>query len=234
MKRRIPAFLAGMLTTAILMSLVVGVFAASGLTITVDPTVKIQVNGSEFKPKDVNGKDVMTFVYNGTTYAPVRAMAEAFGLEVGYDSTKKMATVWEKAETSTTPDTTNSGDYSKWTAEEEKAYQEFKGMWDVDISEASTFGVKLVAKESIAKSDFAVWVSNNISKVVQLSTRYSDELIKEHVLVLPGIVVDSYNSITSFYYGDVYLWQQADIHPSDELATNKSTYNLEDVVKKLK
>lgn len=35
----------------------------------------------------------MTFTYNGTTYAPLRALAEAYGLEVGYDAEKKMATV---------------------------------------------------------------------------------------------------------------------------------------------
>ena len=51
------------------------------------------MNGEEFRPKDANGNDVMTFTYNGTTYAPLRALAEAYGLEVGYDSERKMATV---------------------------------------------------------------------------------------------------------------------------------------------
>lgn len=70
--------------------------AASGMIqINVDPSIKILVNGKEFKPKDVNGKDVMTFVYDGTTYAPLRALAEAYGLEVGYDANLKMATVSE-------------------------------------------------------------------------------------------------------------------------------------------
>lgn len=81
------------LTAAIL---AVHVLAASGMIqITVDPSIKILVNGEEFKPKDVNGKDVMTFVYDGTTYAPLRALAEAYGLEVGYDANLKMATVSE-------------------------------------------------------------------------------------------------------------------------------------------
>lgn len=69
-------------------------FAAGSLiNIAVDPSIKILVNGEEFKPKDVNGNDVMVFTYNGTTYAPLRALAEAYGLEVGYDSERKMATV---------------------------------------------------------------------------------------------------------------------------------------------
>lgn len=74
----------------------VGSFAAGKMIdITVDPTVKIKVNGAEFKPKDANGNDVMTFIYNGTTYAPLRALAEAYGLEVGYDAAANMATVDE-------------------------------------------------------------------------------------------------------------------------------------------
>lgn len=85
------------LTTAVLAAaLSVGSFAAGKLiSISVDPTVKIKVNGEEFRPKDANGNDVMTFIYNGTTYAPLRALAEAYGLEVGYDAAANMATVDE-------------------------------------------------------------------------------------------------------------------------------------------
>lgn len=67
--------------------------AGTWVDIKVDPSIKILVNGEEFKPKDVNGNDVMTFTYQGTTYAPLRALAEAYGLEVGYDAEKRMATV---------------------------------------------------------------------------------------------------------------------------------------------
>lgn len=75
-------------------ALAVSSFAVGSLvTINVDPSIKVLVNGEEFKPKDANGNDVMMFTYNGTTYAPLRALAEAYGLEVGYDAEKKMATV---------------------------------------------------------------------------------------------------------------------------------------------
>ena len=74
------------------------ILAAGGLiTISVDPSIQILVDGKEFQPKDAKGKDVMTFVYNGTTYAPLRALAEAFGLEVGYNAEKNMATVGERS-----------------------------------------------------------------------------------------------------------------------------------------
>ena len=61
-------------------------------TISVHP-INIMVNGAVFLPKDVTGRDVEVFVYNGTTYAPLRALAEAYGLSVGYDNSKKLATV---------------------------------------------------------------------------------------------------------------------------------------------
>ena len=86
-------FILGILSSVMVLSLVVGACATSGMTLSVDPTIKIMVNGSEFHPKDVNGNDVMVFAYNGTTYAPLRALAEAYGLEVGYDAAQNMATV---------------------------------------------------------------------------------------------------------------------------------------------
>ena len=57
------------------------------------------VNGEVFQPKDAQGRDALVFTYNGTTYAPVRALAEAYGLTVGYDSAKNMATVVGAART---------------------------------------------------------------------------------------------------------------------------------------
>lgn len=91
--KKFPSFLAGVLTTVIIGSLSISALAASGvMTISVNP-INIQVNGATFAPKDVNGKSVPVFAYNGTTYAPLRALAEAYGLEVGYDATTNMATV---------------------------------------------------------------------------------------------------------------------------------------------
>lgn len=69
--------------------------AAAGdlLNISVTPGIKVLINGEPFAPKDVNGKDVPIFAYQGTTYAPVRGLAESFGLEVGYDAAQQAAVV---------------------------------------------------------------------------------------------------------------------------------------------
>jgi hypothetical protein len=91
MKEKAKGFIAGIIVCVLAFSLVGGALAASQ-TISID-SIKVMVNGEEFKPKDVNGNDVLVFSYNGTTYAPLRALAEAYGLVVGYDSAANMATV---------------------------------------------------------------------------------------------------------------------------------------------
>ncbi len=77
---------------ALLLTLAPPAFAAQQQTITIDP-INVMVGGKVFLPTDVTGKDVPVFVYNGTTYAPLRALAEAYGLNVGYNAEKKLATV---------------------------------------------------------------------------------------------------------------------------------------------
>ncbi len=89
-------------TLALVMILGIAAGAVGGMTIQVDP-INIQVNGQVFQPKDVNGKDVPVFAYNGTTYAPLRALAEAYGLTVGYDAAQNMATVTDPKAAATTP-----------------------------------------------------------------------------------------------------------------------------------
>lgn len=48
--------------------------------------IKIKLNGQELIPKDENGSIVEPFVINGTTYLPVRAIGNALGLDVNWDS----------------------------------------------------------------------------------------------------------------------------------------------------
>lgn len=128
-------FLSGFLSCAIIMTLALSVMAITGkTTIDVYP-IDIMVNGEVFQPTNAQGKPVDVFTYKGTTYAPLRALAVAYGLEVGYDAEKKLATVSEPANNTPTPDTTAKPDYSDWSAEEEAAYQEFKGMWEVEYNE---------------------------------------------------------------------------------------------------
>lgn len=103
MKKRIPSFLVGMVTMALMISTIMSALAISSrMSIEVNP-ISIQVNGATFQPKDATGADVPVFAYNGTTYAPLRALAEAYGLDVWYDSVSNLAAVGPKGSAPTTP-----------------------------------------------------------------------------------------------------------------------------------
>ena len=100
-------------------------------------SINIEVNGEVFQPKDINGNPVEIFLYNGTTYAPMRAVAEAYGLTVSYDGEKRLATIdfIEK----------NNTDYTKMTAEISASHKElvssttsFQGIDRYIVSDPST------------------------------------------------------------------------------------------------
>lgn len=180
MKKNLSAFMSGVLATTLVFGIGTSALAASGkLTITVDP-INIQVNGQTFAPKDANGKPVDVFAYNGTTYAPLRALAEAYGLEVGYDAKTNMATVVDpNAPTNTTAPST---DYSEWSAEEEAAYQEFKGMWERD--EANDYITSMSTMLAVNCSDATAFKSfctrNSQDFVQEMAVRYSKEITPSH------------------------------------------------------
>lgn len=115
MKTKTKSLLLVVLSVILIAGLSVSALAADGfLTLKVSP-INVMVNGEIFQPKDAGGKNVMVFTYNGTTYAPVRALAETYGLEVGYDQSKNMATVNKAGYTPTPQSTTQSkGFASQW------------------------------------------------------------------------------------------------------------------------
>ena len=58
--------------------------------------IQIVVNGIRIVPRDVNGTIVEPFIYNGTTYLPVRAVSEALGNAVEWDPTTYTVYVSER------------------------------------------------------------------------------------------------------------------------------------------
>lgn len=85
MKKRLQGLVAGMLIGALLLG---GVTFAKQVSEKVDifyNNIKIFIDGTELIPKDANGNAVEPFIMNGTTYLPVRAVANAFGKDVDWD-----------------------------------------------------------------------------------------------------------------------------------------------------
>lgn len=82
----------GLILTVAVAGLSVSAMAATASrTIQVEEGVGISLNGATFIPRDVNGKEVSVFLYDGTTYVPLRAISEAMGVDVSYDSATKTA-----------------------------------------------------------------------------------------------------------------------------------------------
>ncbi len=85
MKKRLQGMIAGLLIGAILTG---GVVFAKQISETAElfyNNIKISLNGQEITPKDANGNYVEPFIINGTTYLPVRAVANALGINVNWE-----------------------------------------------------------------------------------------------------------------------------------------------------
>ena len=135
--KRIPTFLAGMLTAAVIGGLGVGALAASG-AVTFNAS-NLVFNGQQISAKgegytlDNGCQAPASITYTdekggGTTYLPVRRISELLDVETGWDGATGSVTVGKTADTTAVP-----ADYSDWSEEEEAAYQEFKEMWEAPV-----------------------------------------------------------------------------------------------------
>lgn len=91
MKKRIPAIIlmfALFLTTS---------YAANTYRkkITVTSGVNVEFNNEAIDMTDANGKAVEAFIYNGTTYVPIRAVSNAFGADIGYDRNTQTISIYD-------------------------------------------------------------------------------------------------------------------------------------------
>ena len=60
--------------------------------------VSLVIDGQLVIPKDINGNTVEPFIVDGTTYLPVRAVAEALGKEVSWDGDSKTVFIGAKTD----------------------------------------------------------------------------------------------------------------------------------------
>ena len=85
-------------TLGVVLTLVISTFAVPALAANMIRNaelhyrdIKVTMNGEPLVPKDVTGKDVEPFIMEGSTYLPLRAVAEALGLNVEWDATTETA-----------------------------------------------------------------------------------------------------------------------------------------------
>lgn len=192
MKKRLLSFAAGALTALLISSTTVTALAASGaIRIEVSP-ISVLVDGEVFQPKDAKGNDVMVFTYNGTTYAPLRALAEAYGLEVGYDGERNIATVSSRP-MQTQPsivDTSYAGFEKQWTVKEKPV---------TNYGDEKIFTVTYSG--DLSRSEFkAWWKSYDLSTIKE----YAERMIAEVQSEVPGYIVTAYFSYGQYNLGSVH------------------------------
>ena len=87
MKGQWKGFAMGLISCVLIFSLCNTAFAFTNQQLNATyNNIKIKLYGDIITPKDANGNVVEPFIVDGTTYLPVRAIAEALGLTVNWDS----------------------------------------------------------------------------------------------------------------------------------------------------
>ncbi|HHV46092.1 MAG TPA: copper amine oxidase N-terminal domain-containing protein [Tissierellia bacterium] len=89
MKKQLKGFILGVIVTVILMSTVTYSESVKKTIEVVFNSVNITVNGKKVEADNT--------LYNGTTYVPLRAVAEMLGKEVGWDQAIRTASINDKA-----------------------------------------------------------------------------------------------------------------------------------------
>jgi hypothetical protein len=189
MKNKFLPFLTGALAMLMLVALPVSALASDGaLSLKVYP-INILVDGEVFQPTDASGNDVMVFTYNGTTYAPLRALAEAYGLEVGYDSDTNTATVTNPANASGTSRVKN----------------DFASMWTVTEKPVTNYGSEKVFTAtyngSLSMSEFKSWWKSLSEDEIASG---AEQLAAEAQSMSPGYTVTMYFSYGQYSLGTAY------------------------------
>jgi hypothetical protein len=93
------------LILVIMLSVGTAYAASTGVSIpVVYDNIKVLLNGNELKLADVTGKTVEPFIYDGTTYLPIRAIAESFNKTIEWDAEARQVLITDTNPISPVPD----------------------------------------------------------------------------------------------------------------------------------
>lgn len=137
MKNKLQFLLAGILVGTILSNGAAIAKSGTEMLEAVYSNIKIIIDGTEIVPKDANGNAVEPFIYNGTTYLPVRAVGEALGKAVEWDgktNTVYLTTPEAPKENENTAQKPDEIEQPKQEEQEKPEAQAFKATADYSIS----------------------------------------------------------------------------------------------------
>jgi hypothetical protein len=106
--KKYKQFFVGLIVGAILFSSIT-VFAESKDIKAFFNNIKISINGKQIELRDAAGNMVEPFIYEGTTYLPVRSIAQSLNMEVKYNESTNTVELTKKEEQSMTWSDSNKG-----------------------------------------------------------------------------------------------------------------------------
>lgn len=99
MKNMLKGFILGIVAGVMVISTVVFATNTEVRTLAAEFCgISIDVDQKQFIPTDISGKEVEPFIIDGTTYLPVRAVAEALDKEVVWNDEVKRVCIFSKSE----------------------------------------------------------------------------------------------------------------------------------------
>lgn len=207
MRKNIRTFMAGFMVCFILIATATSAFAAAnGTTVTamLNGSVKMMLNGREYKAKDTNGNVMLPITYEGRTYLPVRSLSEALNIPIDYDS--KNDTIWigEKKETVQIKTTNQYQDYYGTVITTDtailkggdKAYQ--WGITNNKPQSLATLGCYILPEGKYSKFAASAYLDPDVKMDLVLEIRkdsYDGAVIKSYTLS-PGTTTNMEADIT--------------------------------------
>lgn len=176
--------------TALLLMLAILIIPAAAAStyrqqIAVEYGITLDINGQQAVLKDPNGNTVQPFVYNGTTYVPIRAVSEMFNADIIYNSDENKAYIYD--------------DYTEILV---AAYMLEKST--IQMQNTVNFLFENVRQgytlETTAHTQISSnYIANNRAMLTRLSTENSHYNILTESSDTLGSFVDHYNSCVALY-----------------------------------
>jgi len=193
-KDKLTGYAAGLITAVLLCSSAAFAQSIEKTITAVYNNIKIIVNGEEITPTDVNGNIVEPFIADGTTYLPVRALANALGQEVFWDGETNSVYIGEMPEKEEAPET-----------EPEKAYSVNNKI----LNKFSDLTLMNVGKSGVKGSFFNLYIATAVNDVYfpyQCDNYSPDATLQTMTIgsqkaaqVLTEDITDTYHTLYSVY-----------------------------------
>lgn len=135
--------------------------------------VNIYVKNKLYVPTDANGNKVDVYIYNGTTYLPVRAIANVYGVDIAWDDATKSVYIGKHIAKEVTKPNANYTQLELEAIDTAKNFDYYYGC--VTDSADDITGIVRIMKKVINE------MYNNVSET--MAEPYADRLEEQHQII---------------------------------------------------